>query len=517
MHLREVNTDISDYNGIGADFRAARVRNGESLESVADGLRIRLEHLQAIEEGRFDALPAPVYAVGFVRSFAEHVGIDGADAIARFKAEAEGLSAQTRLSFPTPEEESRVPKGWLLVLAGVAAVMIYAGWYYVENKDRLNLASVQQVPERLAGRSGQPTEKAVVTPAVQAPEPAVPATTEVKPAALPVEPVESATVIGAPEPVTATPAPVVLPVYTPAPYVPPAQPEPATVAAVSAAPAAVEAEAPASGQSGQEDEETASETATSDGVADVATQPAEESATATPQTVASEEEPAVTAQPAEPAAEPVDQPAAVRPKPVVQPLPTPEERALLASATTTPGQPEAAAEAATATTAQIEAATEADTPVVAAPQAEEPAAPETENEAATAVPTAPAAPAIPQAPVASNETPTAVAAASSQRINEPQVFGVGNWNARVVLTARADVWVQVSTADGRALLSRILRQGDKYLVPSKGEVLLTTGNAGALAISVDGKNVPPIGPAGAVRREVVLSPESLLATAATGN
>ena len=211
LHLREVSTDISDYNGIGADFRAARVRNGESLEAVADGLRIRLEHLRAIEEGRFNELPAPVYAVGFVRSFAEHVGIDGADAIARFKAEAEGLSAQTRLSFPTPEEESRVPKGWLLILAGVAAVMIYAGWYYVENKDRLDVATVQPVPDRLADRTAQPTEKAVITPTVREPAAsAVVASSADETAPTQPETAVSAETLPPTEPVAVAAAPVVL-------------------------------------------------------------------------------------------------------------------------------------------------------------------------------------------------------------------------------------------------------------------------------------------------------------------
>lgn len=429
LHLREVSTDISDYNGIGADFRAARVRNGESLEAVANGLRIRLEHLQAIEEGRFDALPAPVYAVGFVRSFAEHVGIDGADAIARFKAEAEGLSAQTRLSFPTPEEESRVPKGWLLLLAGVAAVMIYAGWYYVENKDRLNIAAVQPVPDRLADRTAQPTEKAVITPTVQ--EPAAPAV--VASSADDTAPVQTETTENAETPPVTEP---VAEISTPA-----------------------------------------------------VTAPAEQAADTPPATASQPTETPVT----------VTEPSVTRTEPTDSLVPTPAERALLASAATPQVQAASPPETETATAAS---AAEAPTPAVA------------ETETAAIVP---AAPVIPIAPSGSEASSPSVPSPGTERVNEPQVFGVGNWNARVVLTARADVWVQVSTADGRALLSRILRQGDKYLVPSQGEVLLTTGNAGALAITVDGKSVPPIGPAGAVRREVLLSPDRLLATAASGN
>ena len=215
-------------------------------------------------------------------------------------------------------------------------------------------------------------------------------------------------------------------------------------------------------------------------------------------TVTSQVEPAAAPPPAETAIVAAEPPA-TRTEPTDTLVPTPAERALLASAATPSSQAATAPEAETATAAS-------------APQAQPPAAPETVTAAVV-----PAAPVIPIAPSGSEASSPSVPSPGTERVNEPQVFGVGNWNARVVLTARADVWVQVSTADGRALLSRILRQGDKYLVPSQGEVLLTTGNAGALAITVDGKSVPPIGPAGAVRREVLLSPDRLLATAASGN
>jgi len=83
--------------------------------------------------------------------------------------------------------------------------------------------------------------------------------------------------------------------------------------------------------------------------------------------------------------------------------------------------------------------------------------------------------------------------------------------SRVMITVTADSWVQIRTADGRVLLTRLLRAGDSYAVPD-GEPGLTllAGNAGAINLSVDGKPVPPIGPSGAVRRNVSLDPDILL-------
>ena len=93
----------------------------------------------------------------------------------------------------------------------------------------------------------------------------------------------------------------------------------------------------------------------------------------------------------------------------------------------------------------------------------------------------------------------------------PRIFGEGNWEARVVLRATKDSWVQVMSADGSLLLTRVLRPGDRYLVPNRDDLVLMTGNAGGIEIVVDGSIVAAIGPVGAVRHNVSLVPERLLA------
>ncbi|MFQ5974333.1 MAG: DUF4115 domain-containing protein, partial [Alphaproteobacteria bacterium] len=90
-----------------------------------------------------------------------------------------------------------------------------------------------------------------------------------------------------------------------------------------------------------------------------------------------------------------------------------------------------------------------------------------------------------------------------------RVYGLANQDARIVLRAVADSWVQVRDRDQNVLLTRMLRSGDSYYVPNREDLLLLTGNAGGLEISVDGEVVPPLGPAGAVRRDVSLDAELL--------
>lgn len=62
--------------GIGERLRNAREAKGLSLRAVADLTRIRAVYLQALEDERFDALPGGVYARGFLRTYADALGLD---------------------------------------------------------------------------------------------------------------------------------------------------------------------------------------------------------------------------------------------------------------------------------------------------------------------------------------------------------------------------------------------------------------------------------------------------------
>ncbi|MGD9742464.1 MAG: DUF4115 domain-containing protein, partial [Dongiaceae bacterium] len=75
-------------------------------------------------------------------------------------------------------------------------------------------------------------------------------------------------------------------------------------------------------------------------------------------------------------------------------------------------------------------------------------------------------------------------------------------------------WVQVKTATGEEVWTKVLRTGDRYLVPNEAGLLLATGNAGGLQILVDGRPTARLGPVGVVKREISLDPERLLAGSA---
>jgi len=110
---------------------------------------------------------------------------------------------------------------------------------------------------------------------------------------------------------------------------------------------------------------------------------------------------------------------------------------------------------------------------------------------------------------------TAVAPDEDRESPLPRTFGVENTNARVVLRAKAETWVEVRVLDQKPLISRVLRPGDVFMAPDNPQATLTTGNAGGLEISVDGKQIASLGGTGTIVRDLSLVASSLLDGSAT--
>src|SRR5205823_6540837 len=73
------NTGESKRGGmfeIGSSLREARERRGLQLTDVQRETRIRVRYLQALEEERFDLLPGEAYVKGFLRSYADALGLE---------------------------------------------------------------------------------------------------------------------------------------------------------------------------------------------------------------------------------------------------------------------------------------------------------------------------------------------------------------------------------------------------------------------------------------------------------
>ena len=113
---------------IGSSLRGARMRQGLELSEVERETRIRAKYLGALEDERFDVLPGDAYAKGFLRTYADYLGLDAQRFVDEYK---------TRFA---PEEEPAAPApirirrrgfgfaAWLLALAVLVASSAVLAW-----------------------------------------------------------------------------------------------------------------------------------------------------------------------------------------------------------------------------------------------------------------------------------------------------------------------------------------------------------------------------------------------------
>lgn len=83
LHVMEDGgRSITTGASAGTRLAEARRRRGQSLEQVAAATRLRRNQLEALERDDLEALPGPVYARGYLRTYAEYLGLDPLDLVA---------------------------------------------------------------------------------------------------------------------------------------------------------------------------------------------------------------------------------------------------------------------------------------------------------------------------------------------------------------------------------------------------------------------------------------------------
>jgi len=99
---------------IGTELRDAREALGMSYGDVAELTKIQPQFLEAIENLAKSELPSIGYVLGYVRSYAKTMGMDGASAVARYKVDSEvpeNLGMRDRPHF-VPQRKIRLPRGF---------------------------------------------------------------------------------------------------------------------------------------------------------------------------------------------------------------------------------------------------------------------------------------------------------------------------------------------------------------------------------------------------------------------
>lgn len=135
-------------------MRDMRKEHNRELSDVANALRIRQVYLQALEDGRFDDLPGSTYAAGFVRAYADYLGLELDEVMRRYRSAMGNIPAQAALAPPSLMSEARLPTGFILLVALILAAAAYGGWYYLTIYGQSSAEIVSALPKRISDAVG---------------------------------------------------------------------------------------------------------------------------------------------------------------------------------------------------------------------------------------------------------------------------------------------------------------------------------------------------------------------------
>lgn len=158
---------VAEPESFGTWLRRQREVREIDLREIADSSKVSMSYLQAFEDDRFDVLPSPVFAKGFLRQYARYVGLDPEEVVNFYLAarhpegEAEP-ELQPRTSSETPSRR------YLVVALAVAVALLLGVGLLSKYGDQLGLAA----PWGAAPEPSRPVEE-LAEPAPPAEQPEI--------------------------------------------------------------------------------------------------------------------------------------------------------------------------------------------------------------------------------------------------------------------------------------------------------------------------------------------------------
>ena len=146
---------------IGNSLREARVRQGLDYPQVELATKIRAKYIRALEDEQFAVLPAQPYVKGFMRTYADFLGLDGQLYVdeynSRFVVDGPEEAPLRRVSPRVRRERGVERKVVLLALVGIAVLtgLVIVAWKFGGGDSPgstpgvVPQQSVQQVPSEL--------------------------------------------------------------------------------------------------------------------------------------------------------------------------------------------------------------------------------------------------------------------------------------------------------------------------------------------------------------------------------
>ena len=102
---------MARMQGIGERLREARMRQKIDIADVEAATKIRAKYLRALENEEFGLLPGPTFVKTFLRTYAEHLGLDAQLLVEEYRVQHEPRGEEIGPINPTPPRRSRGASG----------------------------------------------------------------------------------------------------------------------------------------------------------------------------------------------------------------------------------------------------------------------------------------------------------------------------------------------------------------------------------------------------------------------
>ena len=132
---RDDRHNDDSFEAIGAVLADARLAQGMQVSEVAQLLRISKQYLKDIEAGAFDKLPGPTYVSGYLRTYAQAVGVADAGLAERYRQLLDDESATVHYKFPTDSQRPQRSGAMVASIVVMFAIFGYGGWYVMGKPD----------------------------------------------------------------------------------------------------------------------------------------------------------------------------------------------------------------------------------------------------------------------------------------------------------------------------------------------------------------------------------------------
>ena len=137
---------------LGNSLREARARQGLEFPQVELATKIRAKYLRALEDEAFEILPSETYVKGFLRSYAEFLGLDGQLYVDEYNSRygTERLLAEAPRRARVHQDRGLERKVVLVALVGIAALtaLVIAAWKYGGSDSSNGIPPVVKAPAR---------------------------------------------------------------------------------------------------------------------------------------------------------------------------------------------------------------------------------------------------------------------------------------------------------------------------------------------------------------------------------